>query len=201
MKKIIIEFKKFITRGNIIDMSIGVIVGGAFTSIVNALGDNILRPIINAILAYVLGQDSLSGIYTFLKKVEVPSNVNGIPVIKIDLEQSIYIDWGAFINAIINFLIIALVLFIILKTINKINEQKNIFQNKKMRILLKKEAGFKLTKKDIIFLKQEEDRDIKEKEKQEKLLEEAKRQKEGEENKLIKIEVLLIEIRDLLSKK
>ena len=197
MKKFIGEFKKFITRGNIVDMSVGVIVGGAFTSIVNALSDNILRPIINAILALVLGQDSLSGIYTYLKKVEVEAEVNGVPVIQVDLGQSIYIDWGAFINAIINFLIIALVLFTIVKTFNKLREQKFILNDRKKVILLKQEAGFKLTKKEIKFLKAEEEKEAKEKE----ALEEEKRKAEEEKNKLTRSEELLIEIRNLLAKK
>ena len=60
MKKFFSEFKKFITRGNIVDMSVGVIVGGAFTSIVNGLTNNILKPVINWLLSLVLGTDSLS---------------------------------------------------------------------------------------------------------------------------------------------
>ena len=47
MKKFFSEFKKFITRGNVMDLAVGVIIGGAFTAIVNALSNNILRPIIN----------------------------------------------------------------------------------------------------------------------------------------------------------
>ena len=81
MKKFFSEFKKFITRGNIVDMSVGVIVGGAFTSIVNGLTNNILKPVINWLLSLVLGTDSLSEVYTYLKKVEV----DGV----IDLGQSI----------------------------------------------------------------------------------------------------------------
>ena len=111
MKKFFGEFKKFITRGNIVDMSVGVIVGGAFTGIVNALSNNILKPFINFFLALILGKDSLSGIFTYLKKVETTQTVDGVTTTVVDLEQSIYIDWGAFINAIINFLIIAFVLF------------------------------------------------------------------------------------------
>ena len=117
MKKFFAEFKKFITRGNVMDLAVGVIIGGAFTSIVNALSNNILRP----------GQPSLSGIYTFLKKVEVTDAATGIT--SIDLTNSIYIDWGAFINAIINFLIIAFVLFVIVKAINKFNEGVNEMVN------------------------------------------------------------------------
>lgn len=114
MKKFFGEFKKFITRGNVLDMAVGVIVGGAFTAIVNALSNNILKPIINWLLALIFGAQSLSDIYTFLK----PVKVDGV----IDLEQSIYIDWGAFINAIINFILIAFVLFCIVKAINYANE-------------------------------------------------------------------------------
>lgn len=109
------EFKEFISRGNVLDMAIGIIIGGAFTAIVNALSNNILKPIINWILASILGKDSLSEVYTFLVKRYAEDNVT------IDLAQSIYIDWGAFINAIINFLLIALVLFLIIKTINSVH--------------------------------------------------------------------------------
>ena len=54
------EFKKFITRGNVLDMAVGVIVGGAFTAIINALSNNILKPLIDWLLAAIMGGDSLS---------------------------------------------------------------------------------------------------------------------------------------------
>lgn len=118
MKKITQEFKKFIMRGNIVDMAVGVIVGSSFTAIVNALSNNILKPIINYLLALIFGADSLSDVYTFL----------GEPVRdelgEIILEESIYIDWGAFINAIINFFLIAIVLFTIVKIVNSMREGK-----------------------------------------------------------------------------
>ena len=108
MKKFFGEFKKFITRGNVMDMAVGVIVGSAFTAIVNALSNNILKPVINYLLAIIFGKNSLSELFTFLKRVDtldeagnVVLNEAGLPVP--DLAQSIYIDWGAFINAIINF--------------------------------------------------------------------------------------------------
>ncbi|MDY2880245.1 MAG: large conductance mechanosensitive channel protein MscL [Candidatus Borkfalkiaceae bacterium] len=115
MKKFFEEFKKFIMRGNVMDLAVGVIIGSAFTAIVTALSNNILRPVINWLIALICGEDSLSNIYTFLKRVV---DENGV----VDLAQSIYIDWGAFINAIINFIIIAFVLFTIVKIINHINE-------------------------------------------------------------------------------
>ena len=116
MKKIIEEFKKFVKRGNIVDMSVGVIVGSAFTAIVNALSENIFKPMINWLLAMIFGASSLSEVYTFLKKVEVDGAV--------DLTQSIYIDWGAFINAILNFAIVATVLFSIVKIVNTVRERQ-----------------------------------------------------------------------------
>ena len=121
MKKIAAEFKKFIMRGNIVDMAVGVIVGSSFTAIVNALSNNILKPLINYLLALIFGANSLSEVYTFL----------GTPVRDeagaIILEESIYIDWGAFINAIINFFLIAFVLFFIVKIVNTVREGKKKF--------------------------------------------------------------------------
>ena len=123
MRKIIDEFKKFIMRGNVIDMAVGVIVGGAFTAIVNGMSNFILKPIINWILTLILGKDSLSEVYTFLvkefKTVESTNDLGEtIMETVIDLENSIFIDWGSFINAVINFFIIAIVLFTIVKLIN-----------------------------------------------------------------------------------
>ena len=118
MKKFFNEFKTFITRGNVVDMAVGVIVGGAFTAIVNGLSNFILKPMINYIMAIIIGKDALSDQMTFLTKVYVENST------EIDLEQSIYIDWGAFINAIINFIIVAFVLFIIVKMFNKFREDK-----------------------------------------------------------------------------
>ena len=70
MKKFFGEFKKFITRGNVLDMAVGVIVGGAFTGIVNGVSNFILKPIINYLIMRVLGGEGLSGAITFLSKVE-----------------------------------------------------------------------------------------------------------------------------------
>ncbi len=149
------EFKKFITRGNIVDMSVGVIVGGAFTAIVNGLSNNILKPIINWFLAKLLGKDSLSEIYTYLQKVEVAEvDEAGVATgnMVIDLTQSIYIDWGAFINAIINFLIIAFVLFVIVKMINKLNDANKRSKDLGARIAWKQERNIKLNKKEKAFV-------------------------------------------------
>ena len=124
MNNYVNEFKKFINRGNVVDMSVGVIVGSAFTAIVTAMSNNILKPIVNYLLATLFDADSLSEIYTYLKTVYVDTLDEAGNVIgqEIDLANSIYIDWGAFISAVINFFLIAFVLFMIVRTINRIAE-------------------------------------------------------------------------------
>ncbi len=94
MKKFFAEFKEFISRGNVIDLSVGVIIGGAFSAIVTALTDNIIKPILNCI-----GGAEVQG--------------------KIHLLGDNYIDYGAFLSAVINFLIMAFIIFCIVKAINK----------------------------------------------------------------------------------
>lgn len=96
MKKNIEEFKKFIARGNVIDLAVGVIIGGAFSSIVTSLVDNILTPILGLVLG---GVDFSSLSITF---------------------RDTKIEYGAFIQSIIDFLIIAICIFTIVKIINKI---------------------------------------------------------------------------------
>ena len=120
MKKFFAEFKKFITRGNVIDMAVGVIVGSSFTAIVNGLSNFVLKPMINWLLALIFGADSLSEVYTIL---QATYDETGALV----LEESIYIDWGAFINAVINFFLIAFVLFTIVKIINNMREAHRDF--------------------------------------------------------------------------
>ena len=132
MKKFFAEFKTFITRGNVLDMAVGVIVGGAFTAIVNAMGNNILKPLINYLLATVLGKDSLSELYTYLPAPVYAADGT------INLEESIYIDWGAFINAIINFMVTAFVLFCIVKVINHIREKQDTIEDRTRDAVLNK---------------------------------------------------------------
>ena len=150
MKKIIGEFKKFITRGNIVDMAVGVIVGSSFTAIVNALSNNILKPIINYLLTLIFGANSLSEVFTFLTRV-----VNA-ETGEVDLTQSIYIDWGAFINAIINFFLVAIVLFTIVKVVNTLRDgQKKLVQEilddvpTKADLKEMKKRGIKITDDNI----------------------------------------------------
>ena len=122
------EFKTFITRGNVLDMAVGVIVGGAFTAIVTGLTDSVLRPIINWLISLIAGTGGLSGAITMLSPGYQIDATTGAFILNeqgekiIDLANSIYIDWGAFISAVINFLLIAFVLFSVVKIINRIAE-------------------------------------------------------------------------------
>ncbi len=94
MKSFINEFKEFISRGNVMDMAVGIIIGGAFTAIVTSLVEDIITPIIGMI-----------GGFDFSSFVVTVNNSN--------------IAIGKFINAVINFLLIALVLFSVIKAMNK----------------------------------------------------------------------------------
>ena len=167
-------------------MAVGVIVGGAFTAIVNALGNNILKPVINFLLALIFGKDSLSELFTFLKRVEV----DGV----VDLTQSIYIDWGSFINAIINFLIIAFVLFCIVKALNAFAEA----QKKMLGDMDTRRVADKKYRKDGLTRKEAKARYLAELAAAE---EAAKKKAEEEKANEVTDLKLLAEIRDLLKQK
>lgn len=101
IKKNLDEFKKFIARGNVLDLAVGVIIGGAFSSIVTSLVNNILTPIIGLLLGGV--------------------NFSGLAI----TFRSARIEYGAFIQSIIDFLIVAVCIFAIVKFINKIMHFKH----------------------------------------------------------------------------
>lgn len=103
-KGFVAEFKKFVMRGNVMDMAVGVIVGGAFTSIATSLNQDILAPILG-----IFGGTDFSNLYVALGKGE------NAPVLY----------YGNFITAVINFLITALVIFLLIKGINSIGEKLN----------------------------------------------------------------------------
>ena len=94
MSKYMDEFKEFISKGNVMDMAVGVIIGGAFTGIVTSLTDNVINPLITAITG---GGTDMSG------SLVVPGTS---------------IDFGAFLSAIINFLIVAFIVFNLVKAVN-----------------------------------------------------------------------------------
>ena len=121
------EYKKFVNRGNVVDMAVGVIVGGAFTAIVTAMSGSILQPVVNFALSEWFGNAHLDGLYTVLKPAYTTDEA-GAEVL--DLASSIYIDWSTFINAVIHFMLVALVLFCVIRAINHIREEYAEFTDK-----------------------------------------------------------------------
>lgn len=115
------EFKKFIMRGNVMDMAVGVIVGGAFTSIVTSLNQDILTPLIG-----LFGGTDFSYLTVTLGSGE------NAPVLA----------YGNFITAVINFLITALVIFVLVRTINRLNERFSKKEEKKEEAPTTKECPY-----------------------------------------------------------
>lgn len=156
------EFKEFITRGNVLDMAVGVIIGGAFTAIVTALTSGILQPVINYLIGRIMGNASLESARTILGKViatdgKVYDNLIQIAEhnkmypdgqIAVDWAKTNYIDWGTFISAIINFLLVALILFIIIKAINTVHERGVAAKEKLEADLKAKEEAEKKAKEE-----------------------------------------------------
>ena len=193
MKKFFQEFKKFISRGNVMDMAVGTIIGAAFTAIVTALSNGILKPIINMVLYYCFGgdNDALDKMYTVLVKVYKVEDGKQV----LDLANSILIDWGAFISAIINFLLVAFVLFLIIRTFNNIKDGAEKTKNIENIINFKNSKGIKLNKKELAYL--EENRA---KEEAAAALEAKKKEEEAKPAPKDPVVELLEEIRDSLSK-
>ena len=98
MKKFMNEFKKFICRGNVMDMAVGVIIGGTFTAIVTSLVNDVINPLL--------------GIFGGMNFDQLVWNVNGAEI-----------AYGKFITAVINFLIMALIIFAIVRTMNKVSDK------------------------------------------------------------------------------
>ena len=201
LKKFFSEFKTFITRGNVLDMAVGVIIGGAFTGIVNGLSNFVLKPIINFLLALILGKDGLSGAVTFLGDPAYLEDGT------IDLANSIYIDWGSFISAIINFLIVAFVLFMIIRTMNQIATARERMIDemdlKEKKAIAKIRLEEKVSKKQAIAIFEARLEEAKAKKAEEERLAKEKAEEEARiaEEKATANTRLLEEIRDLLKNK
>ena len=111
IKKLWDEFKKFISRGNVLDLAVAVVIGAAFTAIVTSLTNDIIMPLINS----AVGDGDLSSLCTVLKAVYLEDG-------SLDMANSLVINWGNFIQAIFDFILIALVIFAIVKIINTIRD-------------------------------------------------------------------------------
>lgn len=105
MKKFFNEFKEFAMRGNVLDMAVGVVIGSAFTAIVTSLVNDIFTPIIASLTANVQFAD-----------LSVTLKQSG--------DTAITLNYGSFIQAVINFIIVAFVIFMVVKAMNKISSLK-----------------------------------------------------------------------------
>ena len=112
MKNLLKEFKDFAMKGNVIDMAIGIVIGGAFGKIVTSLVNDLLMPCIGALIG---GFD-----FTNLKVVLSKAVMDGEEIVK----PAVTLNYGTFINEIVNFLIIAFCIFLIIKGINKMHKKK-----------------------------------------------------------------------------
>ena len=111
MKKFIDEFKAFVSRGNVMDMAIGVIIGGAFGAITKSLVDNVITPL----LAFVFGSPNTDALNITLRAAETDAAGEVV-------KDALVLGLGTFVGSIIDFLVIALVLFSVIKAINKAHE-------------------------------------------------------------------------------
>ena len=111
MKKLMDEFKTFVMRGNVIDMAIGVIIGGAFGKISTSLVNDILMPFIS----WILGTRDMSVLNLVVRQAELAADGTVI-------QEAIVIGFGTLVGTIIDFLLIALVVFMLVKAMNRAHE-------------------------------------------------------------------------------
>ena len=127
--KLFEEFKKFISKGNVVDMAIGVIIGSAFSAIVTALVQKVLMPIITWAIP-TGGMDGLVTVLNGSKALATSETTNVIYYWGVAYDKDIVnvINWGAVINAIIYFLAVALLLFTILKVFTFLKNKREAFK-------------------------------------------------------------------------
>lgn len=188
MKKFFKDFKAFISRGSVIDLAVGVIIGGAFTAIVTAMTNKILMPIINLIVYACTGGKSVNLITVLNGKDYLVDDGAGNMIVN---TECIFIDWGAFIIAVIDFLLIAIVLFCVIKAFmasqDAARKAKESKPTKEEKAELK-QNGVNMKNRKEVLVKTAELRE-------QKKLAEEKAQKEAEEaNKKPTSEELLAEI-------
>lgn len=143
MKNMFNEFKAFISKGNVIDMAVGVIIGGAFNTIVLTLNKQILMPIVNWALSFIPGMQS--GLYTILPNSVLATSSAASDAVTLGpdgLSYTVlnYIDWSAFIESILNFFFIALTLFVILKVVTTLAHKRKELEDSLREKLAEAEA-------------------------------------------------------------
>lgn len=193
MKKFFKEFKEFITRGNVLDMAVGIIIGAAFTAIITAVVGNILTPLIN----WIPGSDGTSALQIVLRKAELDTETGAV------LKEAVILDFGAVITAIVTFLLTAFVLFLVVKTINNVRAGGNKYRAEKK---LFKQPEYKKMRRELKaqgMRRAQIDEAILQKEQEKKAAEQAEKDRIEAEKAALALanapETLLKEIRDLLA--
>lgn len=124
MKKFIEEFKAFALKGNVLDLAVGVIIGGAFQAIINSVVKDLITPLLGVLLNGV----DFANLYVPLKRsievsgTDVPTSTYTLA--ELEAMGIGVFKYGSFINAVINFFIMALVVFLLVKGVNKLNSLK-----------------------------------------------------------------------------
>lgn len=113
MKKLIEEFKAFITRGNVLDMAIGVVIAGSFGKITTSLVNDLIMPLI----AFICGTRDMTALNVIVRPAELDEAGEVV-------KEAITLGFGTFVGTIIDFLLVALVVFAIIKAFNKAHELK-----------------------------------------------------------------------------
>ena len=123
------EFRKFIMRGNVVDLAVAVIIGAAFGAIINSVVQDLINPLLG-----LLGDRNFSDLYLVLKGNVAP----GTPYATAK-GMAVVFGYGAFLTAVINFLLVALMLFAIVQVANRLHEQKKAEEAPKAPELTKEE--------------------------------------------------------------
>lgn len=114
------EFKEFAMKGNMLDLAIGFILGAAFGTVVKSLVDDIIMPVI----ASILGSPDFSNLFVVLKKPTDTTDVNMMSIESIREAGGIALGYGLFFNALISFLLISFVLYLIVKNVNRLKKKE-----------------------------------------------------------------------------
>ena len=112
------EFKKFAMRGNVVDMAVGIVIGGAFALIVSSLVADVIMPPIGMIL----GNVDFANLFTVLKEGSTPAPYASLAEAK--TAGAVTINYGAFINSIVSFIIVAFAIFIVVRGMNRMQEEE-----------------------------------------------------------------------------
>ena len=114
------EFREFVARGNVIDLAVGLVLGAAFGKIVQSFVDDILMPPIGLLL----GGTDFSSRFVVLREGAVPGPYLSLPVAK--AANAVTLNYGAFVNTIVTFLIVAFAVFLLVRTINRLRREEKV---------------------------------------------------------------------------